>query len=221
MKIVSWNLLHSRGAGLEDVLSLIDTHAPDLLLLQEATAVIDGLQRSGGSYIRRLMPNRSNGLAAWSNQGFRHLATVTLPPGLKWDLRPPQSKSGRPRIALILECAGIQIANVHLDHGQLSNRRQLRHIVAAHPGVDLILGDFNAVGPVRLAGFSDVGPRSVTHMAKGILPLRLDRCLTRSLAPVTARALQRGRSDHRPILIELRSPSNPTLSGARSAIHSP
>jgi endonuclease/exonuclease/phosphatase family metal-dependent hydrolase len=204
MRIVSWNLLHTRGAGLDDVLSLIDAYAPDLLLLQEATSAIDGLERAGGSYVSRLMPNRSNGLAAWSAQGFRHLATVDLPPGLAWDLRPPESKPGRHRIALILEFAGIQIANVHLDHGQRSNRRQLRHIVASHPGVDVIVGDFNAVGPARLAGFSDVGPRAVTHMAKGILPLRLDRCLTRTLVPVTARALPRGRSDHRPILMEFR-----------------
>jgi endonuclease/exonuclease/phosphatase family metal-dependent hydrolase len=202
MKIVSWNLLHSRGAGLDDVLSLIDLYAPDLLLMQEVTSAIDGLQGAGGTYVRRLMPSRSNGLAAWSAQGFKHLATLTLPPGLTWDLRPPQSKPGRQRIALILEFAGVEIANVHLDHGQRSSRRQLRHIVAAHPGVDLILGDFNVVGPVRLAGFSDVGPRSVTHMAKGLVPLRLDRCLTRGLVPVSASALPRGRSDHRPILME-------------------
>jgi endonuclease/exonuclease/phosphatase family metal-dependent hydrolase len=203
MRVVSWNLLHTRGAGLDDVLSLVDTYAPDLLLLQEATLVIDGLEKSGGTYLRRLMPGRSNGLAAWSPHGFRHVDTLNLPPGLKWDLRPPWSPSGRTRIALILEFAGLQIANVHLDHGQRSNRRQLRHIVAAHPGVDLILGDFNTAGPARLAGFSDVGPRSVTHMAKGILPFRLDRCLARGVAVVTARALQSGRSDHRPILIEL------------------
>jgi endonuclease/exonuclease/phosphatase family metal-dependent hydrolase len=203
MKFISWNLLHSRGAGLEDVLNLIDLYSPDLLLLQEATSAIDGLERAGGHYVRRLMPSRSNGLAAWSAHGFRHLATLDLPPGLEWDLRPPQMQSGRHRIALILEFAGIQIANVHLDHGQRSNRVQLRHIVAAHPFVDLILGDFNAVGPVRLPGFSNVGPRSVTHMAKGIVPVRLDRCLARGLVTVTARALQRGRSDHRPILVEV------------------
>ncbi len=204
MRVVSWNLLHTRGAGLDDVLRLIEAHSPDILLMQEATSVVDGLERIGGSYIRHLMPNRSNGLAAWSAQGFRHIATLTLPPGLKWDLRPPQTKWGRPRIALILEFAGVQIANVHLDHGQRSNRRQLRRIVAAHPGVDLIVGDFNAVGAVRLPGFADVGPRSMTHMASGIVPVRLDRCLARSLVPVTAQALLRGRSDHRPILVEMR-----------------
>jgi endonuclease/exonuclease/phosphatase family metal-dependent hydrolase len=203
MRIISWNLLHTRGAGLEDVLGLIETYSPDLLLLQEATSAIDRIEMDGDSYTRCLMPSRSNGLAAWSAKGFRHVDTVHLPPGLKWDLRPPHYRSGRQRIALILEFEGIQIANVHLDHGQRSNRQQLRHIVAAHPAVDLILGDFNAVGPVRLAGFSDVGPRSVTHMAKGILPLRLDRCLARGPVPVTARSLQRGRSDHCPILVEL------------------
>ena len=187
---------------MDDVLSLINTYSPDLLLLQEATSAVDGLHRAGGRYIRHLMPGRSNGLAAWSAQGFRHLDTLHLPLGLRWDLRPPQSKPGRQRIALILEFAGIQIANVHLDHGQRSNRRQLRHIVAAHAGVDLIIGDFNTVGSVRLAGFADVGPRSVTHMAKGFLPLRLDRCLSRGVVPVTTRALQRGLSDHRPILID-------------------
>jgi endonuclease/exonuclease/phosphatase family metal-dependent hydrolase len=206
MKVMSWNLLHSHGAALDDVLSIIKAHSPDLLLLQEATAAIDGLRDSGGTYIHRLMPGRSNGLAAWSARGLRHLDTLNLPPGLKWDLRPPFSKPGRQRIALILEFEGIQIANVHLDHGQRSNRRQLRHIVTAHPAVGLILGDFNTVGPIRLAGFSDVGPRSVTHIAKGILPLRLDRCLTRGLVPLHATALQPGPSDHRPILMEFPPP---------------
>jgi endonuclease/exonuclease/phosphatase (EEP) superfamily protein YafD len=203
MRFISWNLLHSRGAGLADVLGLIETYSPDLLLLQEATSAIDGLEKAGGSYVRHFMPNRSNGLAAWSAHGFKHLATLNLPPGLKWDLRPPRLRSGRQRIALILEFGGIQIANVHLDHGQRSNRRQLRHIVSTHPLVDLIVGDFNAVGPVRLAGFSDIGPRSMTHMANGVLPVRLDRCLARGLVPVAARALQRGQSDHRPILVEV------------------
>ena len=202
MKILSWNLLHSQGAGLGDVLSLVAAHSPDLLLLQEATAAIDGLREIGGTYIRCVMPGRSNGLAAWSDKGFRHLDTLSLPPGLTWDLRPPHYKAGRRRVALILSFAGLQIANVHLDHGQRSNRRQLRHIVDVYPHVDLIMGDFNTLGPARLPGFSDVGPRAATHVAKGFLPLRLDRCLSRTLSPSSATALPRGPSDHRPVLVD-------------------
>ncbi|MCB8883907.1 endonuclease/exonuclease/phosphatase family protein [Acidisoma cellulosilytica] len=207
MRILSWNLLHKGGASLADVLSLIASQSQDLLLLQEATSAIDGLQNLGGSYIRCLMPGRLNGLAAWSAAGFLHVDTLSLPPGSKWDLRPIRPKWGRPRIALILEASGIQIANVHLDHGQRCNRRQLRHIVQAHPGVDVIMGDFNMVGRTRLAGFADVGPRGVTHMARGFAPFRLDRCLSRRpVSPNSGRALPRGPSDHRPIVIDLPHP---------------
>ena len=209
MRIASWNLLHTGGATLGDVLGLIERQRPDLLLLQEATAAIDGLAKIGRTYHRSLMPGRANGLAAWSAKGFRLLDTLNLPPGLKWDLRPLRSRPGRPRIALVLEFQTIQIANVHLDHGQRSNRRQLRHIAETYPGIGLIMGDFNTVGAARPHGLSDIGPRRITHMARGVLPFRLDRCLSRNLAPITATALPYGPSDHRPIVIDFPSSAGP------------
>ncbi|MCB8876868.1 endonuclease/exonuclease/phosphatase family protein [Acidisoma silvae] len=211
MRILSWNLLHTGGATLGDVLGLIERQRPDLLLLQEATAAIDGLAKIGGTYHRSLMPGRANGLAAWSAQGFRLLDTLNLPPGLAWDLRPLRSRPGRSRIALVLEFQAIQIANVHLDHGQRSNRRQLRHIAETYPGIGLIMGDFNAVGAARPHGFSDIGPRRITHMARGVVPFRLDRCLSRTLVPMTATALPYGPSDHRPIVIDFPPCADPAI----------
>ena len=97
----------------------------------------------------------------------------------------------------------LEVANVHLDHGQLANRRQLRHLLERHERLDMVIGDYNALGRISLPGFADVGPRRTTHMAYGLVPLRLDRCLARGLRCTAATALDYGRSDHRPILLEL------------------
>ncbi len=59
--------------------------------------------------------------------------------------------------------------------------------------------------PTLLPGFRDVGPREPTHVARNIVPVRLDRCLVRGLSCADARALERGASDHRPIALELRA----------------
>jgi endonuclease/exonuclease/phosphatase (EEP) superfamily protein YafD len=82
------------------------------------------------------------------------------------------------------------------------NRRQLRAIAKNVEGPLAVIGDFNALGPIALAGFSDVGPAFPTHMMNNIIPLRLDRCLARDLICVRSRVLEKGRSDHRPIVLE-------------------
>jgi endonuclease/exonuclease/phosphatase (EEP) superfamily protein YafD len=71
------------------------------------------------------------------------------------------------------------------------------------PHRSAILGDFNLVGPTMLPGFRDVGPREPTHIAGDMIPFRIDRCLARGLQCSSARALDRGASDHRPIIVEL------------------
>jgi endonuclease/exonuclease/phosphatase family metal-dependent hydrolase len=100
-----------------------------------------------------------------------------------------------PRLAQILKLDGISIANVHLSHGQVLNRRQLKAIADATHGPTVIIGDCNAVGPIALGGFAEVGPRNPTHKLK----TRLDRCLIRDLHCTQARVLGRGPSDHHPI----------------------
>ena len=186
-RILSWNLLRQVGAGVDDVAALVAANRPDLVLLQEATAEIDALPaRIGGYYSRQPLPRRLHGLAAWSP--LPHAKT---------------KGAGYPRVAQLLRFDGAEIANVHLSHGQLMLRRQLEQIADAVNGHSAVIGDFNAVGNTELSGFLDVGPRQPTHFAKGILPFRLDRCLVRGLACVGAKALRRGPSDHRPILIEL------------------
>jgi len=64
--------------------------------------------------------------------------------------------------------------------------------------------DYNAVGPVYLPGFADVGPREPTHLSGNVMPVRLDRCLAHRLVCSMADALDFGPSDHRPIRLELR-----------------
>jgi hypothetical protein len=64
------------------------------------------------------------------------------------------------RVAQVIECAafGFSVANVHLSHGQIMNRRQLRRLVQILPSHAAVLGDFNLVGPTLMPSFRDVGP---------------------------------------------------------------
>lgn len=194
MKLISWNLLRLTGASLSDVVRLIEREQPDILLMQEATKVMDGLTaRVGGDYRRTLLPNRIHGLAVWSPAPFpTPPRIVPLPSGAMFD-----------RIGQITDLGPIAVANVHLSHGQLLNRRQLRCIAKELPHRAAILGDYNLVGPALLPGFRDVGPREPTHIAADMVPLRIDRCLVRGVGCLGTRALLREASDHRPIMVTL------------------
>ena len=193
VKIVSWNLLRLTGASLDDVARLARRESPDLLLMQEATQRIDELpDRIGGTYARVLLPGRIHGLAMWSPVPLPPPLVIELPAGAMFE-----------RVCQIIDLGAFSVANVHLSHGQLLNRRQLRCIATALPPRAAVLGDYNLVGPALLRGFRDVGPREPTHNSLDMLPLRLDRCLVRGLICVEAVALVREASDHRPIAVRL------------------
>lgn len=194
LRIISWNLLRLTGATLEDVAWLVRRHRPDVLLMQEATQAIDALpSQVGGYYARTPLPGRIHGLAVWTPGELAHPPTVLpLPPGSLIE-----------RVCQIVELDGIGIANVHLSHGQMLNRRQLRRIARALPHRAAVLGDYNLVGPALLPGFQDVGPRHPTHVMGELVPLRIDRCLVRDLTCLDSAVLPRRRSDHRPIAVTL------------------
>ncbi len=192
MKIISWNLLRLVGASALDVARLIARERPDLVLMQEATSDIDALTGLvGGHYARTPLPDRIHGLAVWSTTAIAP-RIVTLPPGTL--IR---------RICQIVDLGDFAIANVHLSHGQMLNRRQLRRIAQHLPPRAAVLGDFNLLGPAWLAGFRDVGPRRPTHIMGDIVPIRIDRCLTSGLVCTEARVLPRDTSDHCPIMVRL------------------
>ncbi len=198
MKIISWNLLRLVGADARDVAALIERYRPDLLLLQEATADLAELPALiGGHFYREPLDGRVYGLAAWSPHPLPQPYALPLP---------ASQVPGRvpPRVAQIVELNGISFANVHLSHGQLLNRLQLLHIVRTLDGPAAVVGDYNAVGPIKLSGFKDIGPRQPTHTASNIIPFRLDRCMARGLRCVQGRVLDRGPSDHHPIILDLR-----------------
>lgn len=194
MKIISWNLLRLVGATPDDVASLVRRERPDLLLMQEATREMEGLaSRLGGHYARAPLPGRIHGLAIWSLRPFPAPPRVLpLPAGALYH-----------RVGQVLDLDGFAVANVHLSHGQVLNRRQLRCLVDALPARAAVLGDYNLLGPALLPGFRDVGPRAPTHVAADFMPVRLDRCLVRGLACVGSEALAREASDHRPIMVRL------------------
>jgi endonuclease/exonuclease/phosphatase family metal-dependent hydrolase len=194
MKLISWNLLRLTGASLDDVVRLIRREQPDILLMQEVTRAMDGLTgRVGGQYLRSQMPNRIHGLALWSPEPLIvQPRVIELPSGAVFD-----------RICQIIDLGAISIANVHLSHGQLLNRRQLRSIAKVLPYRAAVAGDYNLIGPALLPGFRDVGPREPTHVAGDLVPLRIDRCLVRGVGCLGARALLREASDHRPIVVTL------------------
>ena len=199
-KIISWNLLRLTGASLDDVVRLIRREDPDLLLMQEVTQEMDGLtSHVGGQYQRNLQPGRVHGLAVWS--------PMPLP---KWPVvLPLQAGAMFNRICQIVELDSIAVANVHLSHGQILNRRQLRRIAKVLPFRAAVVGDYNLIGPALLPGFRDVGPREPTHVAGDMVPLRIDRCLIRGVACLGARALLKEASDHRPIVINLNVVAHP------------
>ena len=194
MKIVSWNLLHKAGATLDEIERLVHREQPDLLLLQETTEAINELPiRLGGHYARDPLPGRTHGLAAWSPKPFHEApSSLELQPGLLVK-----------RVCQILVLREFAVANVHLSHGQLLNRRQLRRIFAILPKRAAVLGDCNLVGPCLVADVRDVGPADPTHLMGRVVPLRLDRCFIRELACRESRILPKGKSDHCPILVKL------------------
>ena len=196
IKVVSWNLYYRSGAGLDDILEMIEQEKPDLLLMQEATPAIDEIESIiGGSYHRQPWRDRGYGLAAWSLATHLETRSLELPISVIPGIFPR-------RAAQVLKLGSMSVTNVHLSHGQVLNRRQLRAIASNIHGPLAVIGDFNALGPIALPGFSDVGPAFHTHKMKNILPLRLDRCLARDLVCLRSKVLEKGRSDHRPILLE-------------------
>jgi len=193
MKIVSWNLWRLRGASLCDVVDLVRRESPDLLVMQEATREIDLLAHQlGGFYARVPLPGRIHGLAAWSPVHRPRPRVLRLPAGALVH-----------RVAQIIDLGSFSVANVHLSHGQVLNRRQLRHVAQHLPYRAAVIGDYNLLGPALLPGFRDVGPRDPTHRCADMVPLRLDRCYVRGLACGEAVALDRSASDHRPIVMRL------------------
>jgi endonuclease/exonuclease/phosphatase family metal-dependent hydrolase len=198
LRVVSWNLLRRVGAGVEDVARLVKSRHPDLLLLQECTEDIAALPSLvGGHFFRHPMQSRIYGLAAWSPHKLPHSTAIRLPYSILPGRVPP-------RLAQIIDFQGIMVANVHLSHGQFLNRFQLRHIMEQLQGPAAIIGDFNAVGPVGFQGFSDIGPRMNTHRAGNIIALRLDRCIARGLVCSASEVLDKGPSDHHPMVLDMK-----------------
>ena len=198
MKVISWNLLRLSGAAAKDVAALLERERPDVMLMQEVTQHMDVLPSLvPGHYHRLPWPGRIHGLAIWSRHNFATPTVLPLPasrlPG-----RLPRRRSQ------IVRIGDITFANVHLSHGQLLNRRQLARIATAlRGGPSAIIGDYNAVGPVLIPGFADVGPRETTHFGSNVVPFRLDRCLAHGVSCHSAGTLAFGPSDHRPIVLEL------------------
>lgn len=193
--ILSWNLLRAVGAPLDEVVDLARSLQPDIFLMQEAVGTFDRLPSIlGGHYARIPLPDRIHGTACWSRFAFRRAPiSCALPSGLVVK-----------RTAQLIDFGSFSIANVHLSHGQILNRRQLRRIAPILRPHALVMGDFNLVGPTLLPGFRDVGPREPTHRMADILPIRLDRCLVRNMTPLRSSVLPNQSSDHHPISVTLR-----------------
>jgi endonuclease/exonuclease/phosphatase family metal-dependent hydrolase len=201
VKVISWNLLRldQGGASVRDIAALIDEQKPDLVLLQEAFPDVERIpDMVGGTLYHEPMPSRLYGLAAWSPHEVTPRDAVTLPVSRMPGRLPP-------RVAQLLHVGGITFANVHLSHGQWLNRWQLMRLSSTLHGPAAVIGDFNAVGPTLLPGFRDIGPRGRTHMCGTMIPLRLDRCLARGIRCLHGTILDRGASDHHPILLKLQA----------------
>ena len=198
MKLVSWNLLHREGATVDQIAQVLMHEKPDMVLMQEVTKGINILPKiAGGYYHHQTWPGKRYGMAVWSAHPFHSADPLQLPysklPG-----------SFPTRYAQVINIKGITIANVHLSHGQVLNRRQLYAIAGETNGETVIMGDFNAVGPTVLKSFKDIGPRQPTHRAQKLIPFRLDRCLVRGLECTHSKILHPYNSDHHPILVSVK-----------------
>jgi endonuclease/exonuclease/phosphatase (EEP) superfamily protein YafD len=193
LRIMSWNLLRRIGATCDDLARLLESQHVDIALLQEVTVEFEALPSLvGGAFVRHALPGRIHGPAIWARNGLARPRRV------------PLVSRGIRRHAVLADIDGVSFASVHLSHGQLLCRRQAREASdALLTAAAVIGGDFNMVGPLKLEGFREVGPREPTHYANGIVPVRIDRCFVRGFACRHAKALDRGRSDHRPILLDL------------------
>jgi endonuclease/exonuclease/phosphatase family metal-dependent hydrolase len=197
LKIVSWNILRLTGATPEDIAALVGREKPDILLLQEASEQVFGLtELIGGVVAVRVFAGGVDGLAVWSPTPLPPIEYLTLE-------HDPAQPHKRRRCAMILRFPTYTLANTHLAHNQGLTRRQFASVATASAPRAIIIGDFNVVGPLTRRGWTDCGPRAVTHMARGVLPFRLDRCMVRDWEPRSARALPKGRSDHKPIVVEV------------------
>lgn len=207
MKIISWNLLHRSGATIDEIIHLIRDEKPDLFLMQETTDQMDSLpHRIGGYYLRDPHPGRNHGLASWSREPFvEPPSLLRLQRGVIFD-----------RVCQIVQNGDFIVANVHLSHGQLLNRRQLARICHLLPSHAAVLGDCNLIGPPLLPGFRDVGPRQGTLVIDGIASLRLDRCFVRGIHCESSKVLIKGSSDHQPIMVHLSLPKESRIEGANT-----
>lgn len=197
MKIASWNLLHRSGASVEEIATILESEKPDLFLMQEVTSEIIKLPGLiGGHFLYQPWSGKTYGMAIWSPSLIKQASPIDLPysnlPG-----------SFPKRAAQTIRINDMTVANVHLSHGQILNRRQLSKIAQNTDGPTVIMGDFNAVGPVKIREFDDVGPRFPTHKAQKLIPFRLDRCLIRDLECSEAKILDPRGSDHHPIAVSL------------------
>ncbi len=205
LRLLSWNLLRRTGVSCAELARLIEAQEVDIALLQEVTEEFEALPSLvGGAFVRHALPGRIHGPAIWARNG------LALP------RRVPLVSRAIRRHAVMADIDGVSFASVHLSHGQLACRRQAREACDSLLTASAVLaGDFNMVGPLKLEGFREVGPREPTHYARGLLPVRIDRCFVRGFTCRQSRALDRGRSDHRPILLDLTAV--PVKSEIRSA----
>lgn len=198
LRLVSWNLFHEDGATLEDIRLLLRVTKADILLMQECRLFTNRLpDLVEGHFSRLASEGRVHGTACWSRFPFLNPPRLhMLPPGLA-------AHRSAQLLTFDTGFGPFSIANVHLSHGPILNRRQLRLIRQELPERAIIIGDFNQVGPAMLRGFEDVGPREQTHRMLDKVPLRLDRCLVRGFSLLDRRVYPRFGSDHRPISVTL------------------
>lgn len=162
LRVLSWNLLRVTGASVAELAGLVEAHAIDVALLQEATAGFEALPAHvGGAMARYPLPGRIHGPAIWARHGLSQARRV------------PLFSRAIARHAVVAEAGGTLFASVHLSHGQLMCRRQAREAsLALAAGPAVIAGDFNMVGPLRLDGFREVGPRTKQRSRRsGRIPL--------------------------------------------------
>ena len=198
LRVVSWNLLRRVGACVEDIARLVKSHHPDLLFLQEATEEVTALPGLvGGHFFRHAMDRRIYGLAAWSPHPFPQTTALRLPASVLPGRVPPRhAQLVQFRRHQLCQCASVarpipqSLAVAAYRQRAGGSRRHYRRFQRRR--------DRPCCPAFAISG------RAAAPIAPPISSIcRLDRCLARDIARHGVQVLERGASDHHPIVLDL------------------
>lgn len=206
LAVMTWNTAHGHESSLDRIAAVVRDVDPDLVLLQETHA--DEAERIASEIDMVARPGTMSKSALFSSAGARLVRSRELAPD-RWG-----------RSIDVYRDRGIAIANTHLAVDDGVRRGQMSVVVDTlrESAVTLLAGDLNA-GPESetLAALEDAGWTNISG-TEPTFPEREERLdyilASRDVAVRSARVIDTGASDHRPVVVRL-SLTSPARAAAR------